>query len=390
MPKFLTPINMTQQELQNAVIQNLATAPSSPKEGQIYQDTTTHKTYIYNGTIWEDITGSSIVAALSGDITTTGSSNITTLKATGTAGTYTKVTTDAQGRVISSSTLIASDIPTLTASKISDFQVTVNATPRSSLAVPTVDISMNSKKITSLADPISGTDAVNKNYADGLRAGISLKDPVRVATTANITLSAPQTIDGVAVIAGDRVLVKNQTTASGNGIYVVAASTWARSTDADLSSEVVGGMAVWVNEGTVNADSRWVLTTNNTITLGTTSLVFTKDFQAADIVAGAGLTKSGNQIDVVGGTGITVNANNIQIDTNVVARRYTASLGNGVATSIVATHSFANQDVAVTVRESASPYNIVYPDVQISDANSVTILFAIAPTTSQYRVIITG
>lgn len=103
---------------------------------------------------------------------------------------------------------------------------------------------------------------------------VDYKDSCRAATTGNITLSGTQTIDDVAVIAGDRVLVKNQTTGSENGIYDVSAGAWTRSADADTSAEVTACMVVGVSEGTVNADTLWMLTTNDPITLGTTSLTF--------------------------------------------------------------------------------------------------------------------
>ncbi|MCM8710547.1 hypothetical protein M2651_05840 [Clostridium sp. SYSU_GA19001] len=350
-----------------------------------------------------------------------------------TAGTYTKVTVDAKGRATAGTTLTASDIPSLTASKISDFDTQVRTSRLDQMAVPTADISMNSKKITNLADPVNGTDAVNKNYVDAARAGLSVKDPVRVATTANITLSGTQTIDGVAVVAGDRVLVKNQTTASQNGIYVVASGAWSRASDANTSSEVKAGLCVWVNEGTTNGDSRWVLTTNDTIILGTTSLTFTKDFQASDIIAGAGLTKSGNQLDVVGTANrIIVNADNIDIASTYVGQtsittlgtittgtwqgtaigvayggtgattasgartnlgavgKYAANIGDGTSTTITVTHNLNTTDVIVSLRETASPYNGVITDWQMVDANNIKLLFATAPTSGQYRVVVTG
>lgn len=101
------------------------------------------------------------------------------------------------------------------------------------------------------------------------------KASVRVATTANITLSGTQTIDGVSVIANDRVLVKDQSTGANNGIYVCAAGAWSRATDFDASSEVTAGTAVPVEEGTTNGDKIFLLTTNNPITLGSTALAFT-------------------------------------------------------------------------------------------------------------------
>jgi hypothetical protein len=114
------------------------------------------------------------------------------------------------------------------------------------------------------------------------------KASVRAATTANITLSGTQTIDGVSVIAGDRVLVKNQSTGADNGIYVCAAGAWSRAADADGSTEVTAGMFVSVTEGTANADTFWLLTTNDAITLGSTSLTFAQYGATASPTGSAG------------------------------------------------------------------------------------------------------
>lgn len=204
----------------------------------------------------------------------------------------------------------------LVASNINDFNTAVRTNRLDQMAIPTGDVSFNSVKITSLADPVSAQDAATKAYVDAARMGLDVKQSVRAATTASITLSGTQTIDGVSVVAGDRILVKNQSTASQNGIYTVAAGSWSRASDADADSEVTAGLFTFVSEGTDNADSGWVLTTNDTITLGTTSLAFAQFSGAGQITAGAGLTKNGNTIDAVGTAGrIVVNADNIDLDT---------------------------------------------------------------------------
>lgn len=139
-------------------------------------------------------------------------------------------------------------------------------------------------KIQQNAAPTAADDLTNKAYVDGLAAGIDVRASVRAATTANITLSGAQTIDGVSVIAGDRVLVKNQTTGSENGIYVAAAGAWSRATDADTDAEVTAGMFTFVEEGTANGDEGWVLVTDNPITLDTTPLTFSQ-FSSAVVVS---------------------------------------------------------------------------------------------------------
>lgn len=161
------------------------------------------------------------------------------------------------------------------------------------------DVNLGSNKISSSATPSSGNDLVNKTYADSLSTGIRVKDAVRVASTGNLTLSGTQTIDGVALVAGDRVLAKNQTSAKDNGIYVVAAGAWSRSTDADSSAEVQPGMAVFVSEGTTTGNQQYVLITDAPITLGSTALQFTQFSGLGQISVGNGLSKTGNQIDLV-------------------------------------------------------------------------------------------
>jgi hypothetical protein len=172
----------------------------------------------------------------------------------------------------------------------------------------TGDIGMGGNAITNLKDPVNDQDAATKAYVDATAQGLIVKDAVRAASTGNIaTLSGLLTVDGITLVAEDRVLVKDQTTAKNNGIYVVKSGAWVRSTDFDgtPSNEVKGGCFTFVEEGTTNADSGWVVTTDGAITVGTTDIAWTQFSGAGQITAGVGLTKSGNTMSVLLGSGIT-------------------------------------------------------------------------------------
>ncbi len=200
-------------------------------------------------------------------------------------------------------------------------------------AAPNTSVTLNSQRITNLADPTSAQDAATKSYVDAARTGLDVKASVRVASTANITLAwhliNGSSIDGITVATGDRVLLKNQTVGAANGIYVVVASGAAsRSADADSSPEVTSGMFTFVEEGTINGGQGFVLTTANTIDLGSTALVFTQFSGVGDVVAGDGLTKTGNTVDAVGTTNrISVSANAIDIHTSYVGQASITTVG---------------------------------------------------------------
>lgn len=208
----------------------------------------------------------------------------------------------------------------LVASNINNFDTQVRTNRLDQMAAPTASVSLNSQKITNLADPTSDQDAATKAYVDAARSGLDVKQSVCVATTENINLASftPGTaIDGVTVLVNNRVLVKDQSNAAENGIYICAViGGLIRASDADTSTEVTAGMFTFVTEGTTNADSGWVLTTNDTITLGTTGLAFAQFSGAGQITAGNGLTKTGNTINAVGTAGrVVVNADSIDLDT---------------------------------------------------------------------------
>jgi len=173
-----------------------------------------------------------------------------------------------------------------------------------------------------IADPTQALGFATKQYVDNISTGLDTKQSVRAATTASITLSGAQTIDNVSVIAGDRVLVKDQGSAA-NGIYDVAAGAWTRSADADNSptGEVTSGMYTFVEEGTINGNGGFVLQTADPITLGSTILNFVQFSGAGQVVAGDGLSKNVNTLSVNTGNGITTSADNVVIDTAIVVDR---------------------------------------------------------------------
>ena len=256
---------------------------------------------------------------LSGDISGSGTTAITGTLATvnSNVGTFSKVTVNAKGLVTAATNLLAADIPTLTAAKISDFDTQVRTSRLDQLAAPTADVPLNSQKITGLADPVNAQDAATKNYVDSVAQGLDAKPSVKAATTANITLSGAQTVDGVSLVAGDRVLVKNQSTASQNGIYVAQSAAWTRAADMDSWSDVPSAF-VFVEQGAANADTGWVSTADAGGTLGTTAIGWTQFSSAGSYIAGDGLTLTGSTFDIGG----TVNRISVTADAIDIAETY--------------------------------------------------------------------
>ena len=162
--------------------------------------------------------------------------------------------------------------------------------------------------------PTADAHLATKAYVDATAQGLDVKLSVRALSLDDITLSGTQTIDAVSLVVGDRVLVAGQTDSTENGIYVVAVGSWARSADADANAEVTPGMFTFVEEGTFAMGTGWVLTSTGTTVLGTTELPFAQFSSAGVVVAGAGLTRTGNVVDVVSANGgIVVSADDIAL-----------------------------------------------------------------------------
>ena len=253
-------------------------------------------------------------------------------------------------------------------------------------------LDLQSQKIVSLADPSANTDAANKQYVDNVARGLSWKSPVRAASTTNVNLASPGvSVDGVTLAANDRLLLKNQTTASENGVWVWTASGSAltRAIDADTNGELAPGTSLSVTEGSTNADKVFMIISDAAITIGTTSQSWGQLSGGTSYTAGNGISVAGSVISAVANTGVSVTGSGIGIDTSVVARKFSANIGNGSLTSIAVTHSLGTQDVGVSVRDASSQAGVL-ADWVATDANTVTLTFAVAPASNAYRVTVTG
>lgn len=359
--KFLTNIDLNKNELQQALFHKLASAPGSPVEAQFYYHTADKTPYFHNGTAFIPLDAQ---------------------KRTGIP--LANLAMDPLAR--------ANHTGTQASSTISDLASTVKAYRLDEFAAPTAAVSANNQRLTNLADPVSAQDAATMSWTQNQiqlsAAGIDCKPSVRVVSSTNITLSGTQTIDGVTLSAGDRVLVRGQSTASQNGPYVVAAGAWSRATDGDLNGELTPGAFWFVEEGTTNARTQWHIENTGSITLGSTGITINQFNAATAYSSGNGLNLSSNTFSVVAGTGITVGAS-VAVDTTVVVRKASATIGDGATTSFTVTHNLNNQDVITQLRE-VSTNNVIEADIQNNGVNTVVISFAMAPATNAIRVSIVG
>jgi len=259
--------------------------------------------------------------------------------------------------------LVAADIPSIAHTKISDFDAGVRTNTLDQMAAPTSAVSLNSQKITGLADPTGDNDAANKGYVDGVAQGLDVKDSVVATTTANGTLSTAfangQSIDGVTLQTGDRILIKNQSTASQNGIYNVNASgAPSRATDMATGANAAGAF-VFVEQGTVNAENGFTCTSDTgSAVVGTNNLTFAQFSGAGQITAGNGLQKSGNtlNVDLKAGGGLQIESGEIAVKLNDSSISGTLAIsdgGTGATTATAALTALGLSNYAKTLIDDA-------------------------------------
>ena len=484
MPTLGAPLEFSKYEGRNFRAHILGAAPGSPVTGQMYYNSGDNTLYWFDGSAWQSAKGgvSNLpdattaikgIVQLAGDLTGTATNpqiapgvitdaDVNSAHKDGAAGTASMRTlgtgaqqatsgndprlSDARAPTIHKSTHEpgGSDPLTVDAAVTTGSLRTLGAGATQAMpgnrsldaiTAPAAALNLNNKVITNLADPTAATDGVNKQYVDGVAQGLDTKGSVRAASTGNIaSLSGPQTIDGIATTAGDRILVKDQSSASANGIYVVAAGAWTRATDADTWNELVSAFT-FVESGTINADSGWVSTVDPGGTIGSTAVGFVQFSGAGQVTAGSGLTKAGNTLDVGQGAGITVNADSIQIanngvtnammadgavvlnsaditgtlpvanggtgqtaakaarETGIGAAGYFSSATHGAGTTISipqATHGLrASKGLIVQVQDETAG-SVELPDVVVAATGDVTVTYGASVGANSKRVTVIG
>jgi hypothetical protein len=433
MPSLGSHLAFNQFEARNAVIQNLSAAPSGPVRGQLYYDTVANALYFYNGTIWISASGGTPA-----DATTTTKGVVQLANALGGTAAAPAINNGyiTDPMVAAANKDGAVGTPSMRTLGAGAVQALAGNTPLNSIAQPVAAVNYGGQNLSNLGSPVAASDAATKSYVDNTAAGLSAKNACICATTANITLSGLQAIDGYTTLAGDRVLVKNQTTTSANGIYTAAAGAWTRSTDMNSWAQVPSAYC-WVEQGTTLADTGWVCTSDPGGTLGSTAITWVQFTGAAQITAGAGLQKAGNTLSVLAdgttidtagaGSSVEVRAGGIgdaQIaagglnptklsaavavaqggtgqttaktarETGLGAAGYYSATGPGSAGAswsiTQATHGLrAQRGIQVQVQDNTSGA-VELPDVTVDASGNVTITYAVSQTVNAKLVVLVG
>lgn len=420
MPAFLVPIDLSGAELRNAVVQNLGTDPSTPAAGQIWYNSAAGAGVMRyrNSTTTISLVGASDLGALA-FLNAVDSSTITD-------GSIVDGDINASAGIVLSKLATQANL-TVLGNNSGSTAVPTALTGAQTMALlsgtATAGFSFNSQVVSGIGTPLLASDAANKGYVDATATGLDIKASVRAASAAITVASPGATIDGVAMVAGDRVLRMAGTELVGDaadGIYIWngAAVPMTRAPDADVSAEVNAGMFTFVEEGTANGDKGFVLTTNNPITLDTTPLAFTQ-FSGSGTVTGTSnrITVTGNQIDIAGtyvgqssittlgtigtgvwnGTDIAVADGGTGASTAAGAKsnlgfmtRYATTFGNGVLTSFTITHSLGTNDVTAEIYDTGTNAT-VYADVVRASTDTLTVSgFVTPPANNGLRIVVIG
>lgn len=395
----LTTIDLNKNELQNARIQNLASAPASPVEGQIYYDTTLHQFGVRTNTTWIYLTAAgtanvskSANASAANVLQVSGGTDKTIADYTS-AGGIPKVSTTGVVTIASAGTdYVTNGSSGAFTNKTFDANGSGNAITNIETADLASGVLNTSTAMSGASDTQLPSALAIKTYVDNTATGLKWKASVRAATSTPGTLATSfengDVIDGVTLVTGDRILLKDQSAGAENGIYTVNASgAPTRATDADTAAELLG-MVVSVQEGTANADTAWILTNNATITLGTTALVYT-DFIKSNIptattsVAGKVTLASQAEAEAKTDTAKAV----VSADLANFPIKKTGTIGDGVTTAIAVTDNLPIDKIA-QIRD-ASTNALVLVDITYA-ANTTTFTFATAPATNSYKYTIIG
>lgn len=359
--RILDNLDLSRAELRNAAIQVLASPPSTPVAGQVYFDSVALRVLSWNGSAW---TATATDSAL------------------------------LNGQAASFYLSRANHTGTQLADTISDLASTVKAYRLDEFAVPTANVAFGGFKITGLATPTVAGDAATYDFVvsqvQASSSGISVKDPVRVVAQSNVALTGLQTIDGVTLGAGDRVLLVAQTDPIQNGVYVAAAGAWTRSTAEDEPTEMKG--AFWlVNEGTLGQQTQWIVNNPTQPIVGTDAITIVQFGATTVYSASNGVTLVGSDFRaaVKASGGILTGATGLELDTTIATRKYSTDVGDGTTTTLTVTHNLNTRDVTVSVRDIATN-EIVWATPIATTVNAITVTFLTAPTASQYRVTVTG
>jgi hypothetical protein len=431
--KFLTNLDLNQNQLLNATFEVVGTDPNTGNfEGRLIYNSTEDTIKVYSGSAWRKM-----------------------LHAVQSGGSYTDAITisESNGTITLTLNLADTDSAGLLSSTFWN-----DLTDATSDATASKLVKRDANGNIKVATPTDAAHAATKGYVDAARQGLDVKQSVRAATTGPVNLAneleAGDTIDtSVTLVAGDRVLVKNQSTASQNGIYVVQTSGSAvRALDANGTADtgtISGGTFTFVEEGDVNADSGWVVSSNGSISVGTDPINWVQFSGAGQVVAGDGLTKDGNTLNVGGTTDrITITANAVDIASTYVGQATITTVGTitsgtwngtdvavadggtgastaadartnlasaaaeatgrttstpslarvakqgcaassvGVSTTTV-THNFNTTDVMVQVYEVSSGMTVMC-DVTRLNANSVSVVMNGTISANDYTIVVTG